>query len=203
MIPRPFIVNAYFECPISADEPLRIPPHRLIVEPLVAVSDEICVFQNPTYAIEVPMPPHKELKRGRYQLDQTQELVRGWERFWNAGRWRRGAITFRLNRESINWNDLFLWMEYGGVWASRNQIKKGTPTSAISYCDSNAVNSTVVLSLSASNGIQWMDVWADASACVELNELARATCRNFVREVEVGKFPREIVYNVPEYREIE
>lgn len=149
------------------------------------------------------MPPHKELKRGRYQLDQTQELVRGWERFWNAGRWRRGAITFRLNCESINWNDLFLWMEYGGVWASRNQIKKGTPTSAISYCDSNAVNSTVVVSLSASNGIQWMDVWADASACVELNELAQATCRNFVREVEVGKFPREIVYNVPEYREIQ
>ncbi len=202
MIARPFFVKAYFQCPFSADELHRIPPHRLIIEPLVAVSDEICVFQNPKYAIEVPMPPHKELKRGCYQLDQTRELVRGWERFWNAGSWRRGAITLRLNRHSINWEDLFLWTEYGGVWSSRNEIRKGTPTIAITYCDSNAVDSIVVVSLSASNGIQWMDIWADVSACVELDKLAQATCRNFVREVEMGKFQREIVYNVPAYREL-
>jgi hypothetical protein len=202
VIPRPFFVNAYFECPISADELLRIPPHRLIIEPLVAVSDEICVFQNPTYEIEVSMPPHKELNRGRYRLHKTQELVRGWERFWNAGSWRRGAITLRLNRESVNWEDLFIWTEYGGVWSSREQIKKGTPANAVSYCDANAVDSIVVVSLSASNGIQWMDIWAEVSACVELDELAQATCRNFVREVEMGKFPGEIVYNVPEYRKL-
>ncbi len=148
------------------------------------------------------MPPHRELKRGQYQLDQAQELVRGWEGFWNAGAWRRGAITLRINRESINWEDLFQWTEYGGVWSSRNQIKKGTPTTAISYCDTNANAEIIVVSLSASNGIQWMDIWADISQCVELDELAQATCRNFVREVEMGKYPREIVYNVPEYREL-
>ncbi len=47
-----------------------------------------------------------------------------------------------------------------------------------------------------------MDVWAEASVRVELNELGQATCCNCVPEVEIGKFPREIVYNVPEYREI-
>jgi len=187
---------------MSADERKRIPPYRLLIEPLVAVTDEILVFQNPNYPIEVPMPPHKELKRGRYQLDQTQEVVRGWERFWNAGAWRRGAITLRLERGSINWEDLFLWTEYGGVWSSRHQIKKGTPTTAIAYCDKYAVESTVVVCLSASNGIQWMDIWADESACVEIEEQAQATCRHFVRKVEKGKFPREIVYNIPTYRDL-
>ena len=202
LIPRPFFVGAYFECPMGASEKKRIPPHRLLIEPLVAATDEILVFQNPKYPIEVPMPPHNDLKRGRYQLDQIQTVVRGWERFWNAGAWRRGAITLRLERGSIDWKDLFLWTEYGGIWSSRHQIKKGTPTSAITYCDKNAVNSTVVVSLTASNGIQLLDIWSDASACMELHEQAQATCRNFVREVDTGKFPREIVYNVPTYRDL-
>ncbi len=42
-----------------------------------------------------------------------------------------------------------------------------------------------------------MDIWADVSACVELDKLAQATCRNFVREVEMGKFQREIVLQCP------
>ena len=108
--------------------------------------------------VERWLPPHNDLKRGRYHLDQTQEVVRGWERFWNAGAWRRGAITLRLQRASINWEDLFLLTEYGGIWSSRHQIKKGTPTAAITYCDKNAVDSTVVVCLSASNGIQWLDI---------------------------------------------
>ncbi len=202
MNPRPFFVGAYFECPFSADEVKRIPPHRLIIEPLIAASEEVCVFQNPKYAIEVPLPPHKELRIGRYLLDKTQELVRGWERFWNAGSWRRGAITLRLNGESVKWEDLFFWTEYGGVWSSRYQLEKGTPRSAIAYCDTSAVNSTVVVSFSASNGIQWMDIWSDVSMCAKLNEIAQANCRNFVREVEIGKFPRELVYNVSAYRDL-
>ena len=96
---------------------------------------------------------------------------------------------------------LFLWTEYGGIRSSRHQIKKGTPTAAITYCDKNAVDSTVVVCLSASNGIQWLDILADASACMELCEQAQATCSNFVREVETDKFPREIVDNVLTYRD--
>jgi hypothetical protein len=107
-----------------------------------------------------------------------------------------------LERALINWEDLFLWTEYGGIWSSRHQIKKGTPTSAITCCDKNAVDSTVVVCLSASNRIQWLDIWADASSGMELHEQAQATCRNFVREVETGKFPREIVYNMLTYRDL-
>ena len=47
-----------------------------------------------------------------------------------------------------------------------------------------------------------MDIWADVTACVQLDQLAQSTCRNFVREAEVGKFSREIVYNIPDYREL-
>lgn len=187
---------------MSADELQRIPPHRLIVEPLVAVAEEICVFQTAQYEIEVPMPPHAPPKRGRYQLDQTQELVRGYERFWNAGAWRRGAVTLRMRNEAIDWKALFHWVEYGGVWSSRHQIKKGTPSSAVTYCDKHAVGPVVVFSLSASNGIQRMDVWSDIESCHQLDALAQSTCRHFVRDVETGKFPRELVYNLPEYRDL-
>lgn len=201
MLPRPFTLIAYYECPISADEPRRIPPHRLLIEPLVLAAQEIRVFQSPKYTIEVPMPPNTMLKKGQWQLDQTKELVRGFETFWNAGAWRRGAINLRVNRDAVQWVEILHWTEYGGVPSSRFQIKKSTPLSAVNYCDVNAVDSTVVFSFSASNGIQWVDVWADNSYIVQLNDLAQSTCRKFVRACEIGKYPSEIVYNEDDYRQ--
>lgn len=202
MFPRPFIVSLWFESTRSDYEALRIPPHRLVIEPLVAVAQEITVFQSPQYSIDVPIPPSTNEIKGRYVLDLKQELVRGWERFWNVGVWRRGAVVIRLEHGAANWAEVFNWTEYGGVWSSRNQIRKGTPSSAINYCDANAVGSSMTVSLSASNGIQWMDVWADSKICEALDGLAQANCRHFVREVEMGKFQREIVYDTASYRKL-
>lgn len=200
MSPRPFFVSPYFECPFGADEARRIPPHRLVIEPLVRSANEIRVFQNLKYPVEVELPPHFKEHSGRYCLDLSHELVRGWERFWNVGCWRRGAVTLRIPIASIDWSEVFSWTEYGGVWASRYQIAKSTPKGAINYCDKNAVASNVVVCLSASNGIKEMDVWCDVGDCAAMDQLAQSSCRHFVREVEIGKFAREIVYDISEYR---
>ena len=47
-----------------------------------------------------------------------------------------------------------------------------------------------------------MDIWADNNACIDLDRLAQSTCRKFVRQLQIGKHPQELVCDVPAYREM-
>jgi hypothetical protein len=201
MIARPFFVMPYFQCPRRPDVYSRIPPHRLVIEPLVAVAAEICVHQKRVYELEIPIPPH-EKRRSAWVLNLSAELVRGWETFWNAGCWARGSISLKLPAERIDWEGIFSWTQYGGVWSSKRQMLKGTPSEALTYSDRNAAGDMAVACFSASNGIQFMDLWFDAAKCDRMNQLARDTCRSFVRFIEHGKYPREIIYDRAPYNEM-
>lgn len=196
---RPFSIEPYFECPSWPEVARRIPPHKLVIEPLVSAAQEIRVYQKRGYEFEVPLPPHTK-QRSTLVLDLSAELVRGWEEFWNSGWWKRGGVTIKCDYSQIDWSEFFPWTEYGGVWSSPHQIQKGTPSGAVTYCDKHAVGQAVVFCLSASNGIQWLDVWCDPSRAQRLDRLAQSTCRHFVRSIEQGKFPREIIYNEDAYR---
>lgn len=198
---RPFFIKPYYECPRGAEVLSRIPANALVVTPLIEASIEICVHQKRAYEIEVPIPPHKKF-RSHLVLDQSSELVRGWEAFWNSGWWKRGSITLKVQNELVDWPKLFNWTEYGGVWSSTHQILKGTPSGAVSYSDKNAKGDFAVACFSASNGIQCMDLWFDEAVAIRMDLLAQESCRPFVRSVEHGKFPREIIQDMPPYTEI-
>jgi hypothetical protein len=197
---RPFFIKSYFECPFGTEIHSRIPAHPLIIESLVEASIEICVHQKRSCEFGVPIPPHKKF-RSHLILDQSVELVRGWEAFWNSGSWNRGGITLKLDYERVDWPMLFYWTEYGGVWSSAHQILKGTPSGAVSYSDKNATGDYAVACFSASNGIEWMDLWFDEKVAGRMDLLAQETCRHFVRFIEHGKFPREIIQDRPPYTE--
>ncbi len=199
---RPFFIKPYFECPRDAEVHSRIPAHPLVIAPLIEASIEICVHQKRGYEIEVPIPPHKKF-RSHLVLDQSLELLRGWEAFWNSGREKRGGITIKLNHEQVDWPKLFSWTQYGGVWSSTYQILKGTPSGAVSYSNKNANGEFAVACFSASNGIELLDLWFDEEVADRMNLLARESCRHFVRFIEHGKFPREIIQDRPPYSEIQ
>ncbi len=199
---RPFFVQPYFECPIGTEIHRRNPAHPLIIGPLVKASIEICVHQKRGYDFKVPIPPHKKFRSHRV-LDQSAELVRGWEAFWNSGFWKRGSITLKLDCEQVDWPKLLSWTQYGGVWSSTHQILKGNPSGAVSYSSNNAKGDFAVACFSASNGIEWLDLWFDEGVAGRMDLLAQESCRHFVRFVEHGKFPREIIQDRPPYTEIQ
>lgn len=201
MTPRPFFVGPYFECPVGTEAHSRIPPHRLVIEPLVAAAIEICVHQKRACEFEVTVPPHQK-HRSALVLNRSTELVKGWESFWNSGTWKRGSITIKLPVEKVDWPLIFSWTQYGGVWASTHQMLKGTPSGAVSYSDKNATEDIAVACFSASNGIQWMDMWFDEILSERMNRLARESCRPFVRFVESGKFSEEIIQDRAPYTEM-
>ncbi len=202
LMPRPFSLNLYFEYPIGNEVHSRIPPHPLVIEPLVEASIEICVHQKRAHEIEIPIPPHSKA-RSYLVLDQSVEQVRGWEAFWNSGAWKRGGITLKIVHEQVDWSKLFSWTEYGGISSSTYQLLKGTPSSAVSYANKNAKGDFAVACFSASNGIQWMDLWFDQEVAERMDLLAQESCRHFVRSIEQGKYPREIIQDRPPYTEIQ
>lgn len=195
--PRPFLLELYPRPVDSGELEKRIPPHRLVAEPLLREAVELSVHGRGR-GTGVRVPPG--IRRGdALYLDLATEVLRGWESFWNASAWERGAILIKVKKSQIDWAEVFSWTQYGGQWASRRQLTKSTPESAIRYADTEARGEFVVLSLSASNGIQWAAVWSDPAECDELNELAKSRCRHFVRWAESGKFEREIVYDRDSY----
>ena len=199
---RPFFIKPYFECPVGTEVHSRFPAHPLIIEPLIRASIEICVHQRRGCEIEVPIPPHQKL-RSHLVLDRSVELVRGWEAFWNSGGGKRGGITLKIDHERVDWAKLFSWTEYGGVWSSTHQILKGTPAGAVSYSNKNARGEFELACFSASNGIQWLDLWFDEEVAGRMDLLAQESCRQFVRFIEHGAFSREIIQDRPPYTEIQ
>ncbi|MGL4398343.1 MAG: hypothetical protein ACRCXD_00620 [Luteolibacter sp.] len=173
-----------------------------MITPLIKASIEICVHQRRGDAIEVPIPPHNKF-RSHLILDRSVELLRGWEAFWNSGSWKRGGITLKLDYQQVDWAKLFSWTQYVGVWSSTHQILKGTPSGAVSYSKKNAMGDFAVASFTASNGIQLLDLWFDDGLAGRMDLLAQESCRHFVRFIENGKFPREIIQDRPPYTEIQ
>lgn len=198
MLPRPLLLKLYPHCPSGEEEGERLPPHQLVIEPLLRAASEVVVHQQRGHAITANTPPHSK-RRATLVLANVPNLVRDWPSFWNAGAGARGAISINVPITLVDWPALFSVTEYGGVWASRYQILKGTPAGAVSYADKTAREGSAVFSLSASNGIQWMDVWAPKERCETLNTLASESCIHFVRWIEQGKFPKEIIYDRPPY----
>lgn len=199
---RPFFLRTYFEVPMGETVHARLPPHSLVIEPLIVAAVEVCVYSKRGEGIEVPMPPHGRV-RSHWVLDRSVELVKGWEAFWNSGSWKRGAITIKVARERVDWSNLFSWTEYGGLWSSKRQVLRGNPSAAVAYADKHARGDHAVACLSASNGIECLEWWFDDEVSDAMNLLAQESCRRFVRWIEQGKFTREIVQDRPPYCEIQ
>jgi hypothetical protein len=201
MEPRPFFLRIYPERLVGEAVNQRLPPHRLILEPLISKAAEVVVHQKAAYEFEVPLPRHTVRHRALV-LEPSAGLVADWPAFWNAGQWKRGAVSIKIAADQVDWDQLFAVSEYGGIWSSRHQILKGSPSGAISYAEKNANDGFAVFSLTASNGILWLNIWLPASICVGVDEHAKAQCGHFVRAIEQGKFSREIVYDRPPYSEV-
>lgn len=198
MEPRPFSLKIYPEYPREEDIDRRLPPHKLVIEPLLQHAIEIVVHQKATYAFDIPIPPHL-LRRKTIVLEPSSDIVAGWPSFWNSGWWKRGAISIKVPVNQVNWISLFAVSEYIGVWASRHQILKGTPSGTVKYADKNANGNDAVFSLSASNGIQWLDVWLPTNISATIEAQAKEQCGRFVCSSEQDKFHNEIVYDQAPY----
>ena len=125
MLQRPFILKLYPYCPLGEEVSERLPPHQLVIEPLLQAASEVVVHQPRGHAFSAEPPPHVK-RRSALVLTNDLNLVRDWPAFWNAGAWARGTISIHVRMALVDWPALFSVTEYVGVWASRYQILKGS-----------------------------------------------------------------------------
>ena len=91
---RTFFVEVYYHCPCFDEEHARIPPHGLVLEPLLAHAEEVRVYGLPkTGPIRANIAPLARPRRGFTELTVSGSLVRGHEIFWNTGAWARGSVA--------------------------------------------------------------------------------------------------------------
>jgi hypothetical protein len=162
-----------------------LPSHRLVLRPLLAAAVEARIIGRiGDPEILALLSSIAERKRGYVELDVSKELVRGYERLWNTSSWGRGSIVVVCEPARLEPADVLHYCEGPWTWSSRYQMLKGTPRAAVAFAESAAVGGRYAFLFSASNGIEWMEVFAPTHLAAASFETAAKTCRKFKRFVE-------------------
>jgi hypothetical protein len=181
----------------------RHPAHRLVIEPIVRKASGMRI-----YGLDDEQGLRREVlsmgvaKPGHVEIDLSREVVSGHEIVWNASGWERGAIVLEANLNDDELAEIFRWCSGPSVCSSWSQIKKGTPAPAIKHAQAVASQGATAFSFSASNGIEWMDVFPPASDALRLFALAGRCCRPFKRYIEHNPGADEIIYDRAPYSEM-
>jgi hypothetical protein len=141
----------------------RLPIHESVLTPLLSVAEECRVYgvsQQSCLADLLSQIGRRELRV--WKLDVHQEVVKGYEPLWNSTCEHNGivVVTRASPRETQSILDSCGRPE---SWGSRNQLYQGTSRTAVSYCF-DVVHSRAAFAFlfSGSNGLEWMDVFADS-----------------------------------------
>ena len=96
-----------------------------------------------------------------WQLKPTRELVRGYEPIWNSVCEHNGIVI--VSRLALSESQSIL--DHCGcpdAWGSRYQLYQGTSRAAVSHCfDVARSGEQFAFLIPGSNGLEWMDVFAN------------------------------------------
>ena len=154
------------------EESETLPAHDLILRPLLTSAKECYVYGlNKGTELFHQCTDILSFTRNKYQLDLKKEVIRGYERLWNATGWQRGSILIFLELETLKKLNIFTSCYDPGILDNPNT---GESNAAIRFCkDVISKERKVGLCFSASNGIEWMTVYANKDALKELYKFAR------------------------------
>jgi hypothetical protein len=178
---------------ISAEEAAPLSPHDLILRPILQFADSAVVLDAPSdsravrEAAAILSPePH------RLRITLDREVIRGYERLWNAGAGKRGTIAIKSRITEDRLDALFGLC--GSAWSWEPKAERevfGMP--ALRYVAAEVSPGCRVFLLSRSNGIEWLGVYGVPDEVARLLALAEGRCKPFKRWFEVSEPER---YNI-------
>jgi hypothetical protein len=140
----------------------RLSVHDTILRPLLAKALKCRVYGIPSQSNLFKLVSRVGHRRSRiWRLDTSRELVHDYEPLWNSCCEHKGiVIVSRL--ELSDTQPILDQCGRPDAWGSRYQLYQGTSRAAIAFCFEAAQSSDVcVFALSGSNGMHWMDVFAN------------------------------------------
>lgn len=152
-----------------------LPVHDFVIRPLLDVASECFV-----YGIKMDSEffnKHSGMlikEKSKYKLDLNKELIKGHEGFWNSGCWSRGSIVIVLEIDSTDFEKI---LRYCYRPSQMSSPYTGNSVSAVKYCEKLATQNKIAICLSASNGIEWMQIHASEEIIESLYEKAEVLCK--------------------------
>ena len=164
---KPFLIRMIPKL-TSYDGVEKLTAHKNIIHPLMEAAKEAVVYKGTiepheiafggwiepidmkSYAILTP-------DRGKYRFDLSRECVYGYEPLWNATTYRRGSIVIILPSD-FDFN-IILPHCFSGAYSLTPNM--GESPAAIKKCKIEMSNGNIAVTISASNGMDWMQVYAD------------------------------------------
>lgn len=180
---KPLTVNLTGDIRHHYDETSSLPAHQLVIRPLLAKSTEAFVYngRKDDFFLHGKMNSPIKLEeidilikdKGKFKLDKTKECILGNEYLWNATAWKRGSIIFILKEGQINFSEIFKNTYRIGILATPNS---GNNASATKKCREEAEKGNIAICLPASNGLEWMTIYAKGKLFKNIIELAEENC---------------------------
>nr|WP_315008692.1 hypothetical protein [uncultured Campylobacter sp.] len=107
-------------------------------------------------------------ERGKFRLDLSRECVNGAEIFWNACSFRRGSVIILLEREF----DLAPILRRCAEISIDETPNMGNSPATTKLAKRSMSEGRIAVLFSASNGIEWMDIYAPDAVQATILKLA-------------------------------
>lgn len=182
---QPLQVNLTSDIRHNYDERSSLPAHELVIRPLLEKSTDTFVYtgRKEDFFLYGKMNSPVNLEqidilikdRGKFKFDKTKECILGNEYLWNATTWKRGSIIFIIPEGLINFAELFKNTSKPGITATPNS---GNNPSAIKKCREEAEKGNIAICLPASNGLEWMTIYAKGNLFKDIVEQAEKNCND-------------------------
>lgn len=158
---------------LGSDALEHLPIHDSVIKCLLEIADKCRVYYGKT-KIDIEPSIVMQSEKNFSELNLDCNIIDGREYMWNISGFARGTIMISVPSENIteSFSRIFLHTTAPIVYASMNQLKKGHTLSAVNFALQAAKHKHVIFCLPASNGIEWLDVFASQEMILRLLEWA-------------------------------
>ena len=173
------------------EEKDKLPAHELVIRPLLEHSIDAYIYKGTKEEfflcgkMQVPIQLMQEdiliSDKGKFKFDKTKECISGHEYLWNAAMWKRGSIIIVLDNDPDLFREIFKHTYNPELQATPNA---GNSASAIKKCKEEMEKGRIAVCLSASNGIEFMQIYVGQGKTNEMLEMAEKNCQ----KVDTKKF---------------
>ena len=162
----------------------KLPAHELVIRPLLENSIDTFIYNGTKEEfflcgkMQVPIKLKQEdiliSDKGKFKFNKTKECVTGHEYLWNATMWKRGSIVIVLENNLDMFREIFKHTYNPDLLATPNM---GNSVSAIKKCKEEMEKGKIVVCLSASNGMEYMQIYVGQRKTNELLKIAEKNCQ--------------------------
>lgn len=180
----PLTVNLTGDIRTNYDESGSLPAHELVIRPLLKESIDTYVYRGAKEEFFLYGKTQVPIKleeidilirdKGKFKFDKTKECILGNEYLWNATTWKRGSIVMIIEPDKIDFGAIFKNCYRPGLLATPNS---GNTLSATKKCKQEMAKNNIGICFPASNGLEWMQIYASPDLTSELLNMAKKYCR--------------------------